>query len=443
MGAPVQVVSPGPELSKVALVADDFHHLSPRLRVSVGQTVRRGDVLFEDRAIPGVLHTAPGAGVVEAIHRGARRALESIVIRLSDTERLGQPTAKEVRAFAPAPADLDEGTVRNRLVESGLWTAFRTRPFSRVPPPSAVPDAVFVTAIDSNPLAPDPHAVLAEQREDFRLGVRSVARLSGGKTFLCVRPGSDLPTGLEELIEVAEFAGPHPAGLPGLHIHRLAPVSRHRSAWTIGYQDVASVGRLMRTGLLDLDRVVAIGGPPVRRPRLVRTRVGASIEDMAQTEEVGGASNVRWISGSVWSGKVATSGVLAFLGRYDLQLTLLDEGGKREFLAWLAPGFDKFSVLPAFLSRLRRSPPANLSTDTWGSRRAVIPFGLYERVMPMDVLPTFLLRALAVGDLERAVELGCLELDEEDLALCTFVDPSKNDFGAMLRIALDRIQAEG
>ncbi|NNM32366.1 MAG: Na(+)-translocating NADH-quinone reductase subunit A [Gemmatimonadetes bacterium] len=444
-GAPVQEVSPGPELTRVAFIADDFHGLRPKLRVSVGQEVRRGDVFLEDGATPGVFHTSPGAGVVEAIHRGGKRTLESIVVRLSEAERHGQPRAEELRPFNPTGADvdrLDEGEVRSLLVESGLWTAFRTRPFSRVPRPDSVPDAIFVTAIDTNPLAPDPDAVLADQRDDFFLGLRGVARLSGGETFLCVAEGSDLPNGMEGPINVAEFTGPHPAGLPGLHIHKLAPVGRNRSVWTIGYQDVASIGRLMRSGHLDLERVVAIGGPPVLHPRLIRTRVGASIEDVALVEELRGGLHNRWISGSVWSGKVATSGPLAFLGRYDLQLTVLSEGGKRQFLAWLAPGVDKFSVLPAFLSRLRKRSPADLSTDMYGSRRALIPLGLYERVMPMDILPTFLLRALAAGDLERAVELGCLELDEEDLALCTFVDPSKNDFGAMLRTVLDRIQAE-
>ncbi|MDH3224849.1 MAG: NADH:ubiquinone reductase (Na(+)-transporting) subunit A, partial [Gemmatimonadota bacterium] len=290
-GEPVQVASPGPEVSTVALVADDFHGLRPRLRVSVGQTVRRGDVLFEDAATPGVLHTSPGAGVVESVNRGKRRALESVVIRLSETERRGQPAGEELRPFPTTAVDIerrDEGEIRSNLVESGLWTAFRTRPFSRVPPPGAVPAAIFVTAVDTNPLAPDPDAVLADQRDDFSLGMRAVSRLSAGKTFLCVGAGSDLAAGLEGPIEVAVFTGPHPAGLPGLHIHRLAPVGRNRSVWTIGYQDVASIGRLIRSGYLDLERVVAIGGPPVLHPRLLRTRVGASIEDIASAEEVRG-----------------------------------------------------------------------------------------------------------------------------------------------------------
>lgn len=448
-GTPTQAVSSGPELTRVAFVADDFHGLRPRVRVEVGQSVRRGDVLLEDASTPGVVHTSPGAGTVEAINRGARRALQSIVVRLSDSERAGQPRDDELRHVRPSGFDrVDEwdvdrlGTaeIRGLLLESGLWTALRTRPYGRVPAADAVPDAVFVTAIDTNPLSPDPEVVLADQRDDFESGVRAVARLTGGETFLCVAEHSRLGAEVDASVRVEEFAGPHPAGLAGFHIHTLAPVGRGRSAWTVGYQDVASIGRLVRTGRLDLDRVVAVAGPPVRKPRLVRTRAGASIAEIAAAESVD-SDDLRWISGSVLSGKAASHSALAYLGRYDVQLTVLSEGGGRELLAWLTPGLDRYSVLPAFLSKLRPERARDLRTDTFGARRAVLPLGLYERVMPMDILATFLLRALAVGDIERAEELGCLELDEEDLALCTFVDPSKNDFGPMLRAVLDRIQA--
>lgn len=443
-GTPSQSVSTGPELARVALVADDFRGLRPRVQVEVGQSVRRGDVLLADATTPGIVHTSPGAGVVEAINRGARRSLQSIVVRLSESERAGAPGEDELRAFVAPDTDiegLDRVAVRGALIESGLWTALRTRPFGRVPAPDAEPHAVFVTAVDTNPLSPDPEVVLADQRDDFAAGLRAVARLTQGQTFLCVGEGSRVAAGVDAPVRVEEFAGPHPAGLAGLHVHVLAPVGRARTVWTVGYQDVASIGRLFRTGHMDLDRVVALGGPPVRTPRLIRTRAGAAIADIARGEAVDSGTDTRWISGSVWSGKDTSHPAFAYLGRYDVQLTVLNEGGGREFLAWLAPGLNRYSVLPAFLSTLRPTRPLPLRTDTFGSRRAVLPLGLYERVMPMDILPTFLLRALAVGDLERAEELGCLELEEEDLALCTFVDPSKNDFGRMLRSALERIHA--
>jgi Na+-transporting NADH:ubiquinone oxidoreductase subunit A len=437
-------MEPGPELSRVAFVADDFHGIRPRVRVSEGEQVRRGTLLCEDAALSGVRHTAPGAGRIESINRGARRSLESIVIALSETERMGTPSEEELESFpvasraAPAPAQ-----TRALLVESGLWTAFRTRPFSKVPRPDAVPHAIFVTAIDTNPLAPDPAVVLAGQHDVFELGLRTVAGLSNGKTYLCVRAGSAIPDVDAPAIR-EEFAGPHPAGLPGVHIHTLAPVSRHRSVWTIGYQDVLSVGHLVRTGHLYVGRVVSIGGPAVANPRLVRTRLGASIRDLARGVQLHPPDDgLRWVSGSVWSGKAVTDDALAYMGRYDLQLVVLREGGRRELLTWLRPGLDKFSTLPVFLPRLRSPQTVEFTTDTHGSRRPIVPLGAYDRLVPMDILPTFLFRALAAGDLERAEELGCLELDEEDLALCSFVDPCKNDFGRMLRQTLSRIESEG
>ncbi len=443
-GEPAQTITPGPQIFRVALMADDFQGFKPRVRVEIGQEVRRGELLCEDAGVPGVRHTAPGAGRVESINRGPRRVLHSIVLQLSEGEQQGAPTEDELEVFATrarANSDaLGPTEVRDLLVESGAWTSFRTRPFSKVPRPESVATAIFVTAIDTNPLAADPEVVLADVHGDFERGLRAIAKLSGGKTYLCVRAGSNVGKDLDAPVTVEEFAGPHPAGTAGVHIHTLEPVSRSRTVWTVGYQDVVSIGRLLERGHLDVSRVIAVGGPPVGNPRLVRTRVGASIADLSRGE---GGENVRWISGSVLSGKAAHGDVFGYMGRYDVQLTAVRKGGDREFLAWLAPGLRKFSVLPVFLSKFLRAGVPDFSTDAHGSRRAMIPIGLYERVMPMDILPTFLLRALAADDIERAEELGCLELDEEDLALCSFVDPGKADFGPMLRRNLELIEREG
>jgi Na+-transporting NADH:ubiquinone oxidoreductase subunit A len=440
-GTPKQTITRGPEIALVALVGDDFPGLKPQVRVEVGQEVRRGALLCEDAALPGVRHTAPGAGRVEAIHRGPKRGLESIVIALSEGERLGNPSEHELERYEVPTGDPSawaRSEIRDLLVRSGMWSALRTRPFSKVPHPESLPSALFVTAIDTNPLAADPEVVLAAARDDFQLGLRVLAKLPAGKTYLCVRAGSEIGHGLDARIAVEEFTGPHPAGAAGLHIHVLEPVSRDRTVWTIGYQDVVATGRLVRAGHLDVERVVSLAGPPVTEPRLVRTRVGAAIADLVRAERV--EDGTRWISGSVLSGKAATGDVFGYMGRYDVQLSVLAEGGERDFLAWLAPGLRKFSALPAFLSKVLGEPRFEMSTDTHGSRRAIIPIGLYERVMPMDILPTFLLRALAVNDIERAEELGCLELDEEDLALCSFVDPGKTDFGRLLRRNLEMIE---
>jgi Na+-transporting NADH:ubiquinone oxidoreductase subunit A len=444
-GAPVQAVSPGPPIKRVACVADDFPGLKPQVLVEEGQTVRRGEALVADRVIPGVRHTAPGAGQVIAVHRGARRVLQSIVIELSQGECEGAPRDEEHATFSSFPdgsADAWRGdAVRDLLVESGLWTALRTRPFGKVPEPGTNPDAIFVTAIDTNPLAAEPGVVLADCREDFDLGLRLVARLTSGSTYLCVPPGAEFVSGIDAPVSVEEFTGPHPAGTAGVHIHALAPVHRSRTVWHIGYQDVVAVARLCRTGRLDVRRVVSLAGPPLEQPRLVRTRVGASMADLTAGESVQG--NVRWISGSVLSGKAALAPAFAYMGRYDTQVSVIREGQGREFMGWAMPGLDRFSVIPLFLSKILPTRRYEFTTDTHGSARAMVPIGLYERVMPMDILPTFLLRSLAAGDVEQAERLGCLELTEEDVALCTFVCPGKTDYGPLLRKTLDIIEREG
>ena len=320
-----------------------------------------------------------------------------------------------------------------------MWTAFRTRPYSRVPTPETVPHSIFVTAIDTNPLAGDPAVVLAGQEEEFSRGLDALARLTDGELFLCKAPGSPVPEG-NGTVTVAEFAGPHPAGLAGTHIHFLDPVSATRTVFWINYQDVAEVGRLFATGKLSPQRVVALGGPVVKRPRLLRTRRGACISELAAGELEEGEN--RLVSGSVLSGRTA-AGPLDYLGCYHQQVSALREGRERVFLGWQKPGFDKFSVKNVFASRLTPGRKFDFSTSTEGSVRAMVPVGSYEGVMPLDILPTFLLRALIVADTEQAQQLGCLELDEEDLGLCTFVCPGKTEYGPLLRHSLEIIEKEG
>jgi Na+-transporting NADH:ubiquinone oxidoreductase subunit A len=445
-GEPEQKIDAAPSITQVALLGDDHHGLRARLAVQEGERIARGQLLFEDRTRPGVRFTAPGAGEVIAIHRGARRVLQSVTIRLSDSERSGEPRGSECADFESFrgggdPRSLSGEAVRSLLVESGLWTALRERPFGKVPLPESRPHALFVNAMESQPLAPDPAVVIAERRADFELGLHLAAKLCEGTTFLCVAAGSDIAKSVDAPVAVEEFAGPHPAGTSGLHIHLLAPVGRTRTAWTLGYQDVIAFGALFRSGRLPVERVISLAGPAALRPRLVRSRLGASVGEHTAGEVAPG--EVRAISGSVIAGKKAMGPVYGFLSRHHQQISLIAEGREREFFGWARPGPNRYSVLPIFTSRLRRGKRFDFTTATHGSRRAIVPIGLYERVMPMDILATYLLRALSVGDIEQAEKLGCLELEEEDLALCTFVCPCKVEYGPLLRATLDRIEKEG
>ncbi|MEH6553062.1 Na(+)-translocating NADH-quinone reductase subunit A, partial [Pseudoalteromonas tetraodonis] len=325
-------------------------------------------------------------------------------------------------------------------VQSGQWTALRARPFSKIAALDANPSSIFVTAIDTNPLAADPAVIIAENAKAFEAGLAVVSRLTDGKVFVCKQAGSQVPSSPIAQVEVHEFGGVHPAGLVGTHIHHLDPVSASKQVWHIGYQDVIAYGHLFLTGEIYTDRVISLAGPRVKNPRLVKTQLGASLDDLVAGELEDGDNRV--ISGSVLAG-ATSSGVHAFLGRYHVQVSVLLEGREKELFGWIAPGSDKFSVTRTFLSHLTPSRLFKMTTSTGGSKRAMVPLGSYERVMPLDILPTLLLRDLLSRDLDSAISLGALELDEEDLALCTFVCPGKYEYGAALRDCLTTIEKEG
>jgi Na+-transporting NADH:ubiquinone oxidoreductase subunit A len=444
-GEPEQRVGPGRSVTRVGVVAGDFPGMKPKMAVKVGDLVRRGQLLFEDRKSEGVRHTSPAAGRVAAIHRGEFRRLVSIVVELAPAEREGVDDPDLHTRFAAfsgrKPEELAREDIVALLVESGVWTALRQRPFGRVPSPKASPPhSIFVNAMDSNPLAADPAVAIAGREAEFERGLALVAELTAGKTYLCKRAGARIGPGAAKGIEVEEFAGPHPAGTSGLHIHLLDPVSRRKQVWYLGWQDVVQIGRLFCTGKLDPERVIALGGPQVKKPRLLVTRQGADLGELTAGELEDGENRI--VSGSVLHGHAAgpTDG---FLGRYHGQVSVLREDRERRLFGWLSPGAELFSVSGAYASRLTPGRKFAFTTTTHGSARYMVPIGMYERVFPFDIMPTFLLRALAVDDLERAEQLGVLELDEEDLSLCTFVDPGKHDYGVALRRNLDTIWKEG
>ena len=412
------------------------------MHVAEGDEVRLGQFLFEDKTVPGVRYTAPGDGRVVAINRGERRAFQSLVIDLSDADRAGRSEQVRVSSFTGHhPSALHGDAVRELLLESGLWTALRARPFSRVADPMARPRSIFVTAMDTDPLAPDVEVVIRGHEADLARGLAALARLTEGPVFLCTSDRFSLPIPAVEQVRHERFAGPHPAGTVGLHIHTLDPVGRTRLVWHIGYQDTLAIGRLFESGSIDVKRVVSLAGPSVTRPRLVQTRLGMATDELTAGELVDG--DVRVVSGSVLSGRTAMGPVHGYLGRYHRQVSALPEWRRREFLGWAGAGLDKYSTIRSFLSRWRPGRRFAMTTAVNGSLRAIVPIGLYERVMPFDLPATFLLKALVTRDVERAEELGCLELDEEDLALCTFVCAGKNEYAPYLRELLTTIEKEG
>jgi len=434
-GIPLQQILPSATPRHVAIMGDDYIGMRPTMLVQEGDSVTKGQALFEDKKNPGVLFTAPASGTVVAIHRGERRVLQSVVIRL-EGDRQREFTRYDV---AELPS-LTRQAVQAQLLESGLWTALRTRPFSKTPVPGTVPAAIFVTAMDTNPLSADPQPLILAQRQAFDAGLTLLTHLTDGKVHVCQANGGKLGGHSQGKVTFNTFAGPHPAGLPGTHIHFLEAVSLTKQVWHLNYQDVIAIGKLFTTGELYTDRVIALGGPQMRNPRLVRTCLGADINDLLVDETLEGEN--RHISGSVLSGRHAV-GAHAYLGRFHLQISVVKEGREKELFGWVMPGKEKFSVTRTTLGHFLRNKLFNFSTDTHGGERAMVPIGNYERVMPLDILPTLLLRDLLAGDTDSAQALGCLELDEEDLALCTYVCPGKYEYGPVLREVLTRIEQEG
>lgn len=433
-GNPESVIDDACKVRSVALVGFDYIGMKPTMAVKEGDRVKLGELLFSDKKSEGVKYTSPGSGTVAAINRGEKRALQSVVIDLDGDDQVTFPAIARTEIKS-----LSEDAVRQQLIDSGLWTAFRTRPYSKVPAVDVKPQSIFVNAMDTNPLAADPAFIIDQQRDSFADGMTVLSRLGIAELFCCIAAGSDIDVG-DSGADVQTFTGPHPAGLSGTHIHTLSAVSGSKTALTISYQDVIAIGKLFTEGRIFVERIVSLAGPEVESPRLLKTRLGASTDELTAGNI--SAGDLRVISGSVFNGRKAR-GAYAYLGRYHQQITVLKEGRDRELLSYVRAGVNKHSITRTFVSAFNRSKLFPFSTTTNGSDRAMVPIGSFEKVMPLDILPTQLLRALVVGDTGTAQALGCLELDEEDLALCTYVCSGKYEYGPILRDNLTLIEKEG
>lgn len=429
-GSPKQEIGEGNAIKRVAVIGSDYPGMKPTMLVQEGDQVKLGQPLFADKKNDGVHFTAPGSGKVIEINRGERRVFQSVVIELD-----GKDTAVKFKSHTDLAA-LTRDAVVEELVESGLWTAIRRRPYEKIPAINAVPHSIFVNAMDTNPLAGDQALAIARQPEAFVDGISVISKLTEGTVFVCRDPNATFDTGSAQ---VETFSGKHPAGLVGTHIHHLDPVGEGKEVWHVSAQDVIAIGRLFKEGVLSTERVVSLAGPSVKAPRLVVTRVGASLDELTVGELVDGSHRV--VSGSILGGRTAR-GVFGYLGRYHQQVSVLEEGTHRVPFGWLSPGTNKHSVMGIYLSKLMPGKLLDYTTNTNGSPRAMVPVGAYEKVMPLDILPTQLLRSLIVGDTDMAVKLGALELAEEDLALCTYVCPGKYEYGPILRDNLTTIELE-
>ena len=439
-GAPAPVIEPGSRVTSVALSGSDYNGLKPKMLVAVGDHVQLGQPLFIDKRDPEVQFTAPGSGTISSINRGARRALRSVVISLEEPASGGEQYAE---LAATETGRLTTQQVRAALYSSGLWTAFRTRPFNKVPQSGSTPHSIFITAVDTRPLAGDPEAVVARHQAAFLLGLDIVTKLTDGRVHVCTSANWSLPIAENKQLQHARFSGPHPAGLPSTHIHHLDPVSVDRTAWHIDCQDVIAIGKLFHEGKLWTERTVALGGTGFARPRMVTARLGANLDELTCNELAPDLEHPqRLISGSVLAGRTVTNED-AYLGRYHLQACTLDDTSKRKLFGWLGLFDGSYSFASRLARRQSQKTQHDFSTAQFGRPTALLAIDAFDRVIPMDILTVPLLRALLIQDTDQAQDLGCLELDAEDLALCSFVCPGKNDYGTALRLNLEQIERDG
>jgi Na+-transporting NADH:ubiquinone oxidoreductase subunit A len=433
-GGPEQKIRRGNAIGQVALIGDDYVGMKPTMLVKPGDRVVVGQQLFTDKKNQGVIFTSPGCGTVAAVNRGERRKFESIIIDLDGEDGV---------AFcdpADKPEKLEAGAIRDILIKSGLWTTLRTRPYGKTPAIDSEPASLFVTASDSAPLAANPQVIISEDPTAYQFGLKILRRLVESPVHYCT--GADTLLSAEEVdgLEYWSFQGPHPAGLASTHIHFIDPVHENKTVWQIGYQDVIGIGHLFMTGQIFTERVVALAGSGVIQPALIKTRTGASLTELTRREL--SLDNLRIISGSVLSGREA-KGHVNFLGRFHDQVSAIIDSSGRSPFNWLLPGKSRFSIRPVFASAYLKNLKLPMNTAIWGGKRAIYPLGTYDEVMPLDIIATSLLKSISVGDTEKSKALGALELIEDDLGLCGFVCPGKNEFGPVLREVLTAIELGG
>ena len=437
-GTPAEDIVDSKKSRSVAVLGNDYVGMKPTMLVEEGDSVSLGQPLFEDKKNPGVLITSPAGGKIEAINRGDRRALQSIVIEVEAEEK-----AEEFKSFTTEElVSATSESVRHQLITSGMWAAFRTRPYSKIPTVDSSPSNVFISVLDTEPLSPDPEKIVNLRLEDFNFGISVLKRLIDCPIHISVSENSSLEIIEDEQVKKHRFSGPHPAGLVGTHMHYISPASLTNVNWTIGYQDLMAIGSLFKTGYVSTERVIALSGPQVNEPRYIKTRLGACTDELTAGELTQRENRI--ISGSVISGREAI-GSYAYLGRYHNQISVIAEPNSkdREFMNWLTPGPRKFSKIPLFLSSLFPKKNFKFKALMNGSDRPIVPIGVYEEVLPLNMLPAMLLRNVVLMDTEKIQDLGGLELDEEDLSLCSYVCPGKYDFGSLLRAGLNKIEVEG
>ena len=425
-GQAAEVTVDAPLASEYAVSPLDFENVTPKLLVKVGDKVKAGTPLFFDKNNTRVLYCSPVSGTVSAVNRGEKRKILNVTVA-ADKEQVSE----EFAVLDLKKASRED--VIEMLLKSGLWTTILQRPYGIVANPADQPKAVFVSAFDSAPLAPNMNYVLKGEQQNLQKGMEVLAKLAGGNVNLSVRAKAEGEMPALKNVTLHTFEGKHPVGNVGVQIHNIDPISKGEIVWTVNIQDVAAIGRLFATGKVDLHKVVALTGSEVEKPQYYRIISGAPIASIVagQIKKQAEGDSVRIISGNVLTGKKVSED--GFITATASQITIIPEGDKYEMFGWIAPRTHKFSVSRSYFSWLCPKKQYKLDTNLNGGVRAFVVTGLFEEYLPMDIYPMYLFKAIMANDIDKMENLGIYEIVEEDVALCEFVDPSKTEIQQLVR----------
>lgn len=427
VGAAEKVMAEAAASSHYAVKPTDFENVTPKMLVKATDKVKAGSALFFDKYRPEILFTSPVSGTVEEVVRGEKRKILEVVIK--------PDAAMEYEQF-DVPSSLTKENVSDLLIKAGLWPMVIQRPYGTIASKEDTPKGIFVSMFDTAPLAADVDFILEGEKKAFAAGVKALKALCP-KVYLSVKGSSPLAEAVKGDVEINTFNGPHPAGNVGIQIHHIAPMCKGEVAWTLSAQNVVTIGKLMLTGKVDMSKVVAVCGSEIGKPSYKKIIAGATVASIVGSEVKPQAEgySVRYISGNVLTGrKVSSDNYISF---FDSAITVIPEGNHYEFLGWIAPRFNKFSVSRSYFSWLCPSKKYSLDTNVNGGERAFVMTGEYDKVLPMDIYPVYLIKAILAGDIDKMENLGIYEVIEEDMALCEFVCTSKIEVQSILRGGLN------
>ena len=416
-----------------AIKPPDFQGLVPKLTVTVGDKVKAGTLLFYDKYQPEVQYVSPVSGEVSAINRGERRRILEVVVK-AESENFSEEFLKI------DPRNLSSESIKAELLKSGIWPAIKSRPFGIVAHPQDQPKAIFISCFDSSPLAPDYDFIFKDETNAWQTGINALSKLTAGKVHLGLSAKKENKIFSQTTgVEITFFNGPHPAGNVGIQIHSVSPLNKGEIVWTIQPQDVIMIGRLFLTGKYDSSRIIALCGSEVKEPEYYQFWLGGSLSGLLKARLT--KENLRIISGNVLTGSTVASN--GFLGFYDSMVSVIPEGNYYEMFGWALPGFGKFSPSRTFFSWLGpKKKKYVLDANTHGEERAFVLSDEYDKVLPMDILPVYLLKAILANDIDAMEQLGIYEVIEEDLALCEYICTSKIMVQSVLRKGINSLIKE-